>query len=377
MDPEIGASDGCEKAMNQVGSSQETDAAGGAELLRESVSYGVIATNAAGLVVVFDPHAQRLTGIEPSTVLGSPYQSLPLPLKDTLQQILAEKKSSAQRGLVLRDREGTDFACRVSSSLALNANGEVETAIFIINDLTAIHELSFNMQRLDRLASIGTLSASMAHEIKNALVAITTFVEDLIQRNKDSELASLVSREMRRVDSIVSQMLKFSGPAKPTFAPVSVHRILDHSLRLIQPQLETKEIRLRRSFTARPDRIEGDDYQLEQAFLNIFLNALAAMSPKGQLSVSTELTEVEGGARVKWLQVSVTDTGSGIPPENLSRLFEPFFSTKPQGTGLGLAITRRIIMEHRGKLSVESRVNEGSTFRALFPLGASEKIMTR
>jgi two-component system NtrC family sensor kinase len=229
------------------------------------------------------------------------------------------------------------------------------------------------MQRLDRLASIGTLSASMAHEIKNALVAVNTFVQDLILRNKDAELAGLVSRELRRIDSIINQMLKFAGPAKPTFARISVHRILDQSLRLIQPQLERKQIRLRRSLAARHDKVEADHYQLEQAFLNLFLNAVAAMESQGELSVLTELVHQPPappatGPSESLLQVSIGDTGVGIPSDDLPRLFEPFFTTRSQGTGLGLAITRRILLEHRARITVESELKKGTVFRILFPL---------
>ena len=201
--------------------------------------------------------------------------------------------------------------------------------------------MGLRIQRLDRLASIGTLSAGLAHEIKNALVAVTTFVQDLVERNKDSELAELVSRELRRIDSIVSQMLNFAGPPRPSFAVASVHGIVDQCLRLIHPQLEAKQIHLHRAFGATRDGVEGDEYQLEQALLNVFLNALAAMDAQGQLDVETSISE-------RHLQSAASSVGTvaipdhfrfraGIPPENLSRLFEPFFSTKPHGTGFGPA----------------------------------------
>jgi len=165
--------------------------------------------------------------------------------------------------------------------------------------------------------------------------------------------------------------LKFAGPGKPTFSPVSVHGILDQCLRLLQPQLESKQIRLRRVLLAHPDIVAADDYQLQQAFLNILLNAVAAMGPQGELAVSTHRRIESAPGRTEpehaSIQITIADTGGGIPAENLSRLFEPFFSTKPHGTGLGLAITRRIMLEHRGEISVESKVNEGSTFQLTLP----------
>jgi signal transduction histidine kinase len=214
----------------------------------------------------------------------------------------------------------------------------------------------------------------MAHEIKNALVAVKTFVDLLLKQNQEAELAALASREIRRIDSIVSQMLRFAGPAKPTFAPVRLHDILEHALRLIQYQLEGKRISLRRQFAAAPDWVRGDHYQLEQAFINLFFNAIEAMAPNGQLTVATDLVSPSSPAHTlpdyksqPLLRVAIRDTGIGIPPENLNRLFDTFFTTKPNGTGLGLPITRRIIQEHKGAITVESELNRGSTFSVLFP----------
>jgi two-component system sensor histidine kinase HydH len=242
----------------------------------------------------------------------------------------------------------------------------------VLRDLSSAKRFEHDMQRLERLATIGTLSASMAHEIKNALVAGKTFIELLVEKNQDAELAGIVRREMGRIDSIVSQMLKFAGPAKPSFTAIRLHEILEHSLRLVQTQMEGKSITLNRSFHAVPDLAKGDDYQLQQAFVNLFLNALEAMAPKGMLTVATEtvfaaMTATSQNPPEATLRVTIKDTGAGIAPENLARLFEPFFTTKPSGTGLGLPITRRIIQEHGGAITVESLPHKGTTFSVVLP----------
>ena len=150
-------------------------------------------------------------------------------------------------------------------------------------------QLEERLARLDRLANMGTLAAVMAHEIKNALVAGKTFMDLLLEKHHDAELADVVRREMDRIDAIVSGMLKFGGPARSGFCEVRLHDILDHSLRLVQPQLDNKGIALTRSFRAVPDVMQGNDYQLQQAFVNLFLNAFEAMEPNGTLSVTTDL----------------------------------------------------------------------------------------
>jgi two-component system sensor histidine kinase HydH len=212
----------------------------------------------------------------------------------------------------------------------------------------------------------------MAHEIKNALVAGKTFIDLLLERHQDNELVDIVRREMARIDSIVSRMLNFVGQTKMAFTQVNLHESLEHSLRLAQPQLDSKAILLTRSFLASPEMVEGDDHELQQAFVNLFLNALEAMERNGTLAVATETvsadTVVNGSTACSTqLRVIIRDTGAGIAPQDLERLFEPFFTTKPAGTGLGLPITQRIIHEHHGDIEVESCIGEGTTFRITLP----------
>jgi signal transduction histidine kinase len=218
-----------------------------------------------------------------------------------------------------------------------------------------------NMRRLDRLASLGLLSAGIAHEIKNGLTAIQTFVELLMQKGEDRELAEVVGREMKRIDSLVSQMLRFAAPGRNASASVHVHDLLDLSLRLVEHQISGKLISLKRDYKAAPDTVHGDEFQLQQAFMNLLFNAIEAMGTNGELSVMTEIVD---GRRLK---IQIRDTGMGITPENLGRMFEPFFTTKKNGTGLGLAISQRIVHEHGGTISAHSQINKGSTFSILLP----------
>jgi signal transduction histidine kinase len=227
-------------------------------------------------------------------------------------------------------------------------------------------ELQANLRRLDRLANLGLVSASIAHEIKNGLVAINTFVELLLQKSDDEEMARLVQRELKRIDALATQMLRFSTHKPAVFAPVKMHDLLNHSLRLLEHQMNGRMIALERDFRAVPDTLRGDESQLQQTFMNLLLNAVEAIGNNGELSVITEAVKDPGGA--DWLKISIRDTGSGITPENLKRLFEPFFTTKKNGTGLGLAIARRIVEEHRGTIEVHSEARCGSTFVILLPV---------
>jgi signal transduction histidine kinase len=221
------------------------------------------------------------------------------------------------------------------------------------------------LQRLDRLANLGMLSAGMAHEIKNGMVAIKTFVDLLLEKNQDEELGEVVRHELERINAIVTQMLRMATPASANFKAVNVHEVLDHSLRLLQPQVTGKLITVKKTYRAESDAVRGDDAQLQQTFMNLFLNALEAMGLNGTLTISTEMADSDDGARS--LKIKIQDTGMGIAPNNLPHLFEPFFTTKKNGTGLGLAISHRIIHEHHGAIEVQSESGKGSTFGISLP----------
>jgi two-component system sensor histidine kinase HydH len=225
------------------------------------------------------------------------------------------------------------------------------------------------MQRLDRLANLGMLSAGMAHEIKNGMVAVKTFVDLLLEKNQDAELGDVVRHELERINAIVSQMLRMAAPASASFKTVRVHEVLDHSLRLLQPQVSGKLITVKKNYRAESDAVRGDDAQLQQTFMNLLLNALEAMGPNGTLAIGTEMADGENGARV--LQIQIQDSGVGISPENLARLFEPFFTTKKNGTGLGLAICQRIIHEHRGSIHAQSEAGKCSRFTISLPVSVA------
>lgn len=218
-----------------------------------------------------------------------------------------------------------------------------------------------NLQRLDRLANLGLLSASLAHEIKNGLVAVNTFCQIMQEKGENPELAELVQRELNRINGLVTQMLRLAAPRPANLAPVNLHELLELTLRLVEHQLRARLITVRREFHAEPPTVRADDSQLQQAIMNLMLNAMEAMGQGGELTLATETAD-------GWLKLSICDTGAGIPRENLGQIFDTFFTTKKHGTGLGLAITRRVVDEHHGRIEVHSEVGLGSTFTISLPV---------
>lgn len=231
-------------------------------------------------------------------------------------------------------------------------------------DLTAAPpDLQENLRRLDRLANLGLVASSVAHEIKNGLVAIRTFLDIQLQKSDDPELNEMVRREFKRIDSLVTQMLRYSVAKPSLVARVNLHELLNHSLRLLEHQMNGRLITLTREYDANPCLVHGEESELQQVFMNLLLNGLEAVGNNGTLTVITR------NGHHGQLNVLVRDSGSGISRQNLARLFEPFFTTKKNGTGLGLAICYRIVEEHRGRIDVESEPGKGSTFTVTLPVG--------
>jgi signal transduction histidine kinase len=294
---------------------------------------------------------------------------LPATLQLAVAEARATRQGMSQRQTTLSLPGGRSPTLRLTV-LPLEAGKRKGPVALLLQDVNALTHAEQRLRQLDRLASVGTFAAAMAHEIKNALVVGKTFFDLLLEKNQDADVVELVRRELSRVESLVSQMLRFTGPDKPAVADVRLHEVLNHSLRLVDGQLRDRQVRLQRDFAAHSDLIRGDEYQLEQAFVNLLLNAVEAMGLDGELTIATYATAAPAarGARGRsQIRITIQDSGIGISPQAVARLFSPFFTTKAGGTGLGLFITQRIIREHGGVISVKSKAGQGTAFQIQLP----------
>ncbi|HZE12980.1 MAG TPA: ATP-binding protein, partial [Chthoniobacterales bacterium] len=350
------------------------------ETLLENLTTGVIAAGADERVTVFNNEAGQVTGLNPRDIIDHSLDRLPKGLREILCETLRTRDRQENSELVLPLGDHTAVV-RASSSIFHGQQGEMLGALVVLTDITALKRLELQIRRSDRLASLGTLSAGMAHEIKNPLVSIKTFAQLLPERYQDSDFrdtfSNLIGHEIDRIDSLVNQLLRFARPAKPVLAPMHVHDVLEKSLQLVGHRLYQKEIKLTRSWEADVDTIRADADQLEQVFLNFFLNAMDAMKRGGELHVTTEIhaatewvTAISGtnGDSHEILRVSIRDDGEGIRKEDVAHVFDPFFTTKDYGTGLGLSVVHGIIQEHGGQIEVESELKKGTAFHILLPL---------
>jgi signal transduction histidine kinase len=336
-------------------------------------TFGVFSLGEQGQILSVDPEGARLLGGDSGPNPQASLAALPGPLASIVRESLDTGQAVINRRVDLVDTGPQSSTVRLNVA-CFPAPADAVRCVLVVSDAVPAQDVLQRLRQMERLANVGTLSASMAHEIKNALVAMKTFSDVLLEKNLEPALAKLARRELGRIDAIVGRILKFSTPTRALTSIVRVHQALERSLRLVQPKLENQHIVLLRRFDAAADAVQGDDDQLQQAFINLLLNAIESMPQNGTLTVATENPsstpnphQARGHPGSRHVRVIIRDTGSGMSPEHLARLFEPFFTTKPNGTGLGLPITRRIILEHNGEVSAQSQPGAGTVFQILFP----------
>ena len=232
-------------------------------------------------------------------------------------------------------------------------------------------QLRQEVAQSDKYKTLSTLASGVAHEIKNPLTAMKTFCEYLPHKLDDKEFlkkfSRLVGNEVERIDGMVHELLDYSKPAPLALKKTDINKLVQDTLNNLNSQFikDHIEVIVTRSqghpSPAKTPLLNIDANRIKQALLNLFLNAIEAMPTGGQLTVRTTLHSSR-------FTINIADTGSGIPPEDLKHIFDPFFSRKDNGTGLGLAIVQGIVEQHKGKIKIESKVGVGTTVRVEFPL---------
>lgn len=222
------------------------------------------------------------------------------------------------------------------------------------------------LTRSEKLAALGQLAAGIAHEIRNPLTSINILIhsltENLPSENSHREDFKVIEEEIHRINEIVDQFLRFAKPTPPLLEKAEVIPIFEEILQLLKPQIEGGGISIRKDFQPLPPTTIDKD-QMKQVILNLLMNAIQAMPEGGRLGLSGRISEDD-----QWVKLSIQDSGIGIPPEDMNKLFDPFFSTKEGGIGLGLSIAHRIIDQHQGKIDVESHPGKGTLLTLWLPV---------
>lgn len=266
--------------------------------------------------------------------------------------------------LMRKDKE--TFPVILTVNPLLDDEGKITGYVFMAKDITERRKLEYQIFQAEKMAAIGQLAAGMAHEINNPLFVISGRLEMLLEDGGISEQMrndlKIIREQADRIRKLVDSLLKFSRKSVPKFETININEVIEGVLPLLSyHKLPEAKVTIEKHFAPDIDLIKGDLNQLQEVFLNLLINAHQAMPTGGKVTITTKKCQDS------FVEVRISDTGTGINPKDMKNIFMPFFSTKKEGTGLGLSICYNIIKNHNGNIDVESQPGQGTTFIIKFP----------
>jgi two-component system nitrogen regulation sensor histidine kinase GlnL len=347
----------------------------------DSLSIGVVVLDHQDLLTMANDSAR---GLLPEIPRG--YASLDilkvLENRPTLRDLVQAATKQGSYVLEIEHDLGTPadpWPVRVTTLPLKDPHMRTSGTLLLVHDVREVVRMERQMRTAERLSALGTLAAAMAHEIRNPLEAMDLNLA-LLERglaglqtaapeeDNTGKYIKILESEIGRLAGIVENFLSFARPSRIQTSELGLNDILRQIVDLLSNQARSRKVRLELSSEGDP-KVLGSEDQLKQAFLNLVINSLEAMPNGGVLGIRTEVAQPQGQQGAKHLAViRIQDTGVGMPKEQLVRLFDPFFTTRPKGTGLGLTIVHRVIHEHKGDIRVTSIPGEGTTFTVELPL---------
>ncbi len=345
-----------------------------AKALLDSAPLGILAYDLYGRVTVCNARVREILGYDLAS--GSDLRHwLQKAVEDPQDRQEADLHFAAGLGnepdgttsetkLRIRRPDGGERVISLSSAPVHSPGGKSLGGITVLADVTQQQHLEQNLIRAERLAAIGELAASLAHEIKNPLAGISGAMEIIRERfaleDPHREIIGEVLHQIERLDNTVRDLLVYARPTPPDKRPTNLEELIDAVLTVLARERQLQPLQVIKHYPDQPTALNVDPDQMEQVFMNIVLNAAQAMTRPGQLVI--RLTSEDG-----WCRVSFSDNGPGMIQEVARRAFEPFFTTKTRGTGLGLSICRKIVESHGGKMELKTALGEGSTVTVGLP----------
>lgn len=346
------------------------------ENIVHSISSGVFTTDERGCITSFNPAAQEATGYGFEEVCGRLWREV-FNWHPAQQEDERMLDRSANRRFEVECKRADGNRLILGMTLApLHEQGAETGLVGVFKDLTQIRDLEEEMRRKEWLASLGEMSAGMAHEIRNPLGALAGAMQmlrkDLQADETSRHLMDIAIREAARLDGIITEFLQYARPPALNLGEADLNKVLAETLDLVQHEARTRtNITIATALTegALPGQVDQD--QMKQVFWNLATNAFDAMPHGGRLMIATGCRNVDvGGRKGEVVEISFHDTGEGIPRKNLDKIFLPFFTTKRHGSGLGLAAVHRIVDLHGGWIKVESEEGHGTRFVVCVPRSA-------
>jgi|GEM_PF-670969 len=333
--------------------------------LLENLPSGVIGINQNREITIANREFERISGLSGKEIEKRRFEEvLPPEIVDILSYTLKNGKGVENLQFTL-PAAGSELSLIANSAIFFDRRGHLFGVQAILSDVTRVKDLEESVRRADRLASLGIMAAGIAHEIKNPLVSIKTFVQLIPDKHNDREFretfSGLTLKEVDRINNLIEQILLFSKPRAAVVTDVELVSLLKSTLLLISSQVKERGIRIVERYPQKDIVIRGDEEKLKQAFLNVLMNGIEADDYGGLIDLGVEKYN-------NIVNISVKDNGCGMEKEIIGKIFEPFFTTKEKGTGLGLATVARIIEEHGGRISVSSVAGQGTTVSIDIPL---------
>jgi len=342
------------------------------ENIIESVNVGILVVDFDGRITTWNSALEEVFGVARDRALGRSIDDIfDRDLIETIQNVIG------QEGWAIRDtrhiykynastEDGRPLTLNISLAPFEAARGVVTGTLVVIENVTQRAQLEQQLLEREKLSSIGLLAAGVAHEVNTPLAGISSYAQMLLQQVQENDpkrrLLEKIHVQTVRASGIVNNLLNFSRTGDAQFGEVDINRVLDDTLQLLEPQLRSAKFKIACTYGEHLQPAYGSASKLQQVFMNLILNARDAMPNGGRLTVHTRAVDTS-------LVIDFRDTGVGIAPENIARIYDPFFTTKEvrQGTGLGLALSYGIIQEHNGRIFVESRPGEGAHFTIKLP----------
>jgi len=335
----------------------------------EGMESGVVAIDQEKNIIIINRVAESIFSLKKENVLNKAYSEVFPEDVPLLGKTIKQKKIIRGKETEFRTFSGEDKFLMIGTSSIYDEEGKMSGAVSVIHDITELRRFEEEAKRAERLKALGSLAAGVAHEIRNPLNAISIATQRLKKefvptKDKDeyTSFTDTIIKEIKRLDLIINQFLSLAKAHKLNLVDTDLNSLLAEILRLIEMEAQVKNVRIEKSIKELP-KIKIDKEEIKKALLNILLNGIQATPQDGRVFFESSFDEKRGEILIK-----VKDSGSGIPKENLSRIFQPYFTTKDKGTGLGLAIAYRIITDHKGKIEVQSEEGKGTTFTITLPL---------
>ncbi|MEN6371765.1 MAG: GAF domain-containing protein [Armatimonadota bacterium] len=346
------------------------------ENILSSIAAGVVTLDSNGVVLTWNRAAESITGLKSADMEGSHYRDVIARLtvtdtdKASTVQIIDKVRATGEvyQGYKLcyhPAKEDVRYV-NISASVLWNHNGDPIGQVIIFEDTTKDIKMENEFRRMGELAAVGQLAASIAHELRNPLSSIKGAAQFLRKEYEDNdstivEFLDIIIEEVNGLSKLTTEFLEFARPMEFEIGPVDINGIVRKTLQLMNVHISESGVVVQDHLAMDLPVIQADGKQLEQVLRNIILNAVQAMPDGGSLSIETSAT-------CHAVELSVSDTGIGIPEEKLDRIFVPFFTTKTKGTGLGLSVVKKIVENHGGYIDVSSVVGQGTRFKVILPL---------